>query len=731
MPKGKPLEPDPDYTGGGMVLTPQAGVISVFLEIHTKMRFIPSLITVAICSSYPLYASDAETAVERIRVQGDFRQQALQNISGSVAVVGEQDTKRTSAQHLDDVLNQLANVNFTAGASRGRYIQVRGIGERSEFVDTINPSVGILVDGIDYSGLGITGISDLAQLEVFRGPEATRFGANALAGMINLTTKGPTAAAEGKASVTLANFNSRQLAAQFSNSVNKQIGYSLSLEQQSSDGFIENTYLNRDDTNNIDEFTGRLKLRYQASDALTLQLVSHFVDQNNGYDAFSLDRNRTTLSDQPGQDLIRSKAIALQADYRGLPFANVLAQLSYLTADSDYGFDEDWSYVGLHPDEYSTTDRYLRQRDQLTLDYRFISSPEGKLGNSDWVLGLYAANKSFDLTRQFWNWDLWQADAFVSELSRSNAAVYGEINTPLSDGWSLTSGLRLERYEDEYSDSSGGSINNDDTMWGAKLSLNYQVNPQALIYLLTSRGYKAGGVNGDALAKAADDSLADLSSKASFKPETLYNAEFGVKGVALDNSVSARVAAFYMWREDMQVKGWLNPDSGPQFAGFIDNAGSGRNYGIEMENRLQLHAQFALSLSASWLKTELGRYITLDGDVFTGREQAQAPRFQYSVAADWYLSEALLVNVSVQGKDEFYYSDGHNARSSRYELLNARISYQLAHWELALWARNILDKDIGVRGFYFGNDPRDGYAPHVYEQFAEPRRVGMSASYQF
>ncbi|WP_310211357.1 TonB-dependent receptor domain-containing protein [Rheinheimera pacifica] len=702
------------------------------------MRFFPSLIAVAVCSSFSIKINAAETApepvdtaIERIRVQGDFRQQAVQQVAGSIALVSEQDVKRTSAQHLDDLINQFANVNFTSGASRGRYIQMRGIGERSEFVDTINPSVGILIDGIDYSGMGISGISDLAQLEVFRGPEATRFGANALAGMLNLTTKGPTATPEGKFSATLANYNSRQLAGQFSNSINQQLGYSVSLEQQNSDGFINNAYLNRDDTNNIDEFTGRFKLRYQPSDALALQLITHFVDQDNGYDAFSLDRNRTTLSDEPGQDKIRSKAVALQADYRGLPFATVLAQLSYLTADSDYGFDEDWGYVGIHPDEYATTDRYLRSRDQLTLDYRFISTPQGKLGNSDWVFGLYAASKNFDLTRQFWNWDLWQADSFVSELSRSNAAVYGELSTPLSSGWSLVSGLRLERYDDDYSDISGNNIKNHDTMWGANLSLNYQVNSQALVYLLASRGYKAGGVNGDALAKAADDSLSELNSKASFQPETLYNAEFGVKGSALDQSITARVAAFYMWRDDMQVKGWLNPDSGPQFAGFIDNAGSGRNYGIEMENRLQLHPQFAVFLSASWLKTKLGNYVTLDEENFSGREQAQAPRFQYSVATDWYITEALTFNVSLQGKDAFFYSDGHNARSSRYELLGARLSYQLTNWELAVWTRNALDQDIGVRGFYFGNDPRDGYEPHVYEQFAEPRRFGVTASYQF
>ena len=64
-------------------------------------------------------------------------------------------------------------------------------------------------------------------------------------------------------------------------------------------------------------------------------------------------------------------------------------------------------------------------------------------------------------------------------------------------------------------------------------------------------------------------------------------------------------------------------------------------------------------------------------------------------------------------------------------LLNLKLSYQLDALELALWSRNALDEEYGVRGFYFGNDPRDGYSDHVYEQFGEPRRVGVSASYQF
>ena len=87
---------------------------------------------------------------------------------------------------------------------------MRGVGERSEFVDNINPSVGLLVDGIDYSALGLLSLADTAQLEVFRGPEATRFGANALAGMLNLQTAEPMFASEGRVQLTAANYDSWQ-----------------------------------------------------------------------------------------------------------------------------------------------------------------------------------------------------------------------------------------------------------------------------------------------------------------------------------------------------------------------------------------------------------------------------------------------------------------------------------------------------------------------------------------
>ncbi|MCC5826110.1 TonB-dependent receptor, partial [Alkalimonas sp.] len=448
-------------------------------------------------------------------------------------------------------------------------------------------------------------------------------------------------------------------------------------------------------------------------------------------DAFSLDRNRTTLSDEPGKDKLSSKALALRSDYSGVVGADLMWQLSWLSADSDYSFDEDWAFVGIRPGwEYSAFDRYQRSREQWTLDYRLVSDEQGRItDNTDWVLGFYVSGRELDLQRTRRSGT--RLRTFDNKLQRDNAAVYGETSTALSEQTTLVVGGRVERYKDDYRDSGNLTIQQRHTMWGGKLSLNFQASEQAMIYTLLSRGYKVGGVNGEALSRAGDDGLEALLQQATFKPETLVNAEFGVKGAAIDGSLVTRVAVFHMWRDDMQVKGWLNPDLGPEFAGFIDNAGRGRNYGIEMENRVVLHPSFTLHVNAGVLKSKLGPYVTQSGLDMTGRDQAHAPRLTYQLAGDWFLSEQLTLQASVQGKSGFYYSDGHNARSASSELVNLRLSYQLEQWQFALWLRNALDKDKAVRGFYFGNDPRDEYAPHTYEQWAEPRRFGVTASYQF
>ena len=131
--------------------------------------------------------------IEEVVVTGEFRDTTLERTAASVGVIapGEQ---RDAVNHLEELLGRVANVNYASGASRARFVQIRGIGERGQFAEPFVSSVGTLIDGVDVSGMGAAAATlyDVAQVEVFRGPQGTLFGANALAGLINVVTNDPT-----------------------------------------------------------------------------------------------------------------------------------------------------------------------------------------------------------------------------------------------------------------------------------------------------------------------------------------------------------------------------------------------------------------------------------------------------------------------------------------------------------------------------------------------------------
>ena len=160
------------------------------------MTFKPSIITLAITASiYSLFSINAlaedkiPTAdkIETITVTSGFRQQSLQKTAASLSVLTDTDIKQRNAQHLEELIAVTPNVNFASGSQRARYYQIRGIGERSQFKEPINPSVGMIIDGVDFTGIGsIANLFDVQQAEVYRGPQETHFGAHAIAGMITV-----------------------------------------------------------------------------------------------------------------------------------------------------------------------------------------------------------------------------------------------------------------------------------------------------------------------------------------------------------------------------------------------------------------------------------------------------------------------------------------------------------------------------------------------------------------
>ena len=693
----------------------------------------------------------ANPTIEEVFVSSDFHQPEINTLANSVTVFNDTLIKKTGALHLESLLGRAPNVNFSTGASRGRYFQIRGVGERSQFVNPVTPSVGLIVDGIDFTGLGLSATTlDIQQIEILRGPQGTLYGANALGGLINLNSNAPSEEYSGSLSAQLSDYNGRSLEAVASGPINSDTGYRIAGRINQQDGYIENDFLNRDDTNNIDEVIVKGAIHSDISENLSIKFNALLTDIDNGYDAFSLNNNRVTTADQPGSDTQETLAASLTLIWTTDYSFDVETVISAADTDTLYSFDEDWSNVdefdaGLFP--YSSADRYERERNNQSIDIRLISKADQKIMNdrADWVLGIYQRSEEETLNRSRSDNLLPEVGGdFSNQFDTDNYALYGQLTTALNDQWNLITGLRVEHRGFEYSDSADISRNLSDNYFGGRIAIEYQLDDDNLLYGLISRGYKGDGVNAQIIS-AAQLNPDIPESIYFFDAESLINYELGAKMRLLENTLQIQAAAFYQDRKNAQIKQSFYEPSDFSFDDYLDNT-KANSIGLEIEALYLASEALSLYVSLGLLDTELVDFLSLshvdartlaDGSSISldGRDLAHAPNYQFTLGGDYQLSSNWSVGIDVEGKDGFYFSHSHNEKSESYELLHARLSYNAEQWSVSLWGHNLTDEDVETRGFFFsnegGNNPSNGYAPETYTQFGEPRLIGVSASYDW
>jgi iron complex outermembrane receptor protein len=669
-------------------------------------------------------AAAAENTIEEILVTADFRSKSELDMATSVTVMTQADIRSRSAQHFEELANAIPNVNYSSGSNRARFFQIRGIGERSQFVAPINPSVGFLVDNVDFSGAAtIASMLDVEQVEVLRGPQGTRYGANALAGLINVKTNDPEDQFNANLKVGAADYNTQTISAMVTGPLTETVRARLAVGTNRSDGFYENSFLQTKRNNSQDEQAIRGKLSADMADNWQLDLSLSHVNIDNGYDAFTLDNSRTTLSDEPGRDEQESLALAIDSSWQLDKFdLNLIVGLA--DSDMEYSYDEDWTFAGIHPDGYMSRDRYVRNRETQSVELRFLSNDSSRIfsDSTQWLFGIYTLNSDESLKRDYTFLD----SEFRSDFGFDTAAVFFQLDTELSEKLILETGLRLERRDTTYSDSEMLGFTPSENLWGGRVAAKYLVSSSTMAYASIARGYKAGGFNTDGTLDA------DLRE---FGEEFLIEYEVGIKSSLLADSLHLKAAVFHDDRHDQQVKsstGRIRANGSTEFIDFIGNAAEGTNNGMEFEAVWTPTERLGLKASFGVLDATFDSFINSENQDLAGRDQAHAPGYMAHLAADYNLG-AWSVSVSLDAKDDFYFSDSHNVQSDPYELLNMNLSYSSEHWSLSFWGRNLTNQDYAVRGFFFGefgNDPRKGYAPEPYLQFGEPRMIGVNYEIQ-
>ncbi len=698
---------------------------------------------VALSIAVAPFARADDSTLEEIVVTASLHASSVAELPQSVTVLDEQTLQTAGVQHFEDVLGMIPDLNWAAGTSRPRFFQLRGIGEVEQYQGAPNPSVGFLIDDIDFSGVGMPAtLFDTRQIEVLRGPQGTSYGANALAGLISVRTADPGSHFELISELSGGTYDTRSAGIAVGDGFASGAGgWRFVAQQFSSDGFRHNAFLDENSTNGYDEGTVRGKLHWQLTDSLQADLTLMHVNIDNGYDAWSITNTDTTYSNQPGRDAQLSNGAAL----RVVAELDGIGELRSVTSAADssiiYSFDGDWgndaywaATTGYAPYDFYQSDN--RTRRTFAEDLRLIGDASRALfGRLRWVAGVYALRLT-ESDQQMFVWDAYDAgpggspgagaSGLNSEYGATNLALYGSLETDLGKHTTISGGLRLEQRVADYSDSADAGTpfpRETNHMIGGDLSWSHSVGDGGHLYATLARGYKGGGFNiGSGV----------LSEQREFGPEALWSFETGLKYAAPGRPLELQTDLFYMLREHMQVylSEQLQSSNPLNYVFYTQNASNGENFGLEAQGAYHLSPRWDLSGSLSLLRTRYldvgGLFAGLDID---GRAQPFAPGYKLAAAAEYHDPSGWFARLDASALGSFYYYTSDAQTSRAYNLENLRVGVRRGGLTASLWVRNLFDARYAQQGFYFGLIPPN-YPNQAFLQLGDPRQIGITLNYQ-
>jgi len=680
------------------------------------------------------YSNLILASVEEIVVLGDWKEISPDKKDASIVLLNSKEIDDQAVNHFEELSYLVPNLNFAASDSRARYFQIRGIGERSGYQGTPNSSVGLLIDDIDYSGQGgIATTFDIDQVEIHRGPQGSRIGANALAGLIYIKTKDPTKEFESTGRVVLGSYGRKSigLATGGPIKISDDITYRLALHKHEDDGFRKNIYLNKSNTSRKDELTSRFKVNWEVSDETSVKLLLSRVNLNDPADIWTLDGSLNTLSDRPGMDSQKTNSFGLSI-FSQLAGFNFQSLTSSTNTDVTFSYDADWgNSESWHPYVYDYFSETIRDRETKSQEFRLLSNENLQVTNQriQWVLGIsYFEIKETNFKKDDGNYGD-PSDPFgpyFSESSSSsyyqseNVSLFGSIDYSFTDTLQLSLGLRREDWKANYHDTLEEKFRPSNMMNGGKISLIKNIENSNL-FASIARGYKQGGFN-------LGLGLGSSNTNTVYDPEYLLNYEVGINTKSFDSRMRFSAVLFYSDREDQQVliSTQVDPSDPNTFSFLTKNAAEGVNYGLELNVDYEINESLNIYTRIGLLETDIKNWKSRPD--LEGREQAHAPKSSYSLGLNWNLNQDSFLKIDTVGKSNFYYSDSHDNKSRSYVLTNLSFGYQFDHLEVSLWMRNVFNKYYSVRGFYFGNEPPN-FEDTLYERHGDPRHFGLSLQY--
>ncbi|EKV31851.1 TonB-dependent receptor [Caenispirillum salinarum AK4] len=589
------------------------------------------------------------------------------------------------------------------------------------FIAGTRPRATLSVDGRPLSTFefvgGPTGLWDIEQVEVYRGPQTTLQGRNSIAGAIVVQTKDPTFYWEGAAQVAVGTEDRRRASAMLSGPlVEDNLAFRVAVDQIEATSFIDFTGPQAFDDVEEDNSTvlrGKLLFAPEKLPDFTAQLTVAHTDTR---------RPQSQLADPPfGQRTRRTSQTLFETEstdfiLNGRYDFNDHLSLSNTTTYSDILFERS---------DAPARGQFTLDGPQITNEtlLNYDNADAGVTG----VLGAYV----FHEDREDFIFTGTPLAATVEDRTLTTA-VFGEVDWTVVPRWTLTLGARYEREHREREGTVFGITTDLDETFDAflpKVGLAYDVTDDVTVGAVVSRGFNAGGA---AVSFGASDPAGNPSPDPALGPrsfvydsEFVWNYELYTRASLLDDRMVFSGNVFYSDFEDQQRTEQLSYPGGFTDT-IIVNTPETRAYGAELGVTYAPVDSLEVFGDVGLLKTEIvqARDPSLEGNDF-----ARAPSLTLSAGAVYRPAEDWMIGVDGRYVGAYYSTDGNNAlaQTDPYMVANAKVAWQaLDHVKVTASLNNIFGTDAETRLFSFPES-----APPSLAQVVEPRVFWLGLTVAF
>lgn len=248
---------------------------------HTHLLLLAGLSALPVCGA--VAADEQEPTLQSVTVTATRREESLQKVPVAVSVLEGEQLERDNRNGVASIAQQVPSLNFRTGASnKDTSLFVRGVGTISTSPG-VEPTVATVIDGVVYArpGQATLDLLDLERIEVLRGPQGTLFGKNASAGVLNITSKAPTAQTHGFIDQSFYSGNESRTRFGIGGSlVPEVLKGSISTLFGSYDGNVDNRH-NGQEVNGYNHKGVRGKLEFTPNDDVKLTLIADYMQSHD------------------------------------------------------------------------------------------------------------------------------------------------------------------------------------------------------------------------------------------------------------------------------------------------------------------------------------------------------------------------------------------------------------------------------------------------------------------